>query len=95
MAKVDEAEFELLNNLFMFIQKKYAATLSIKELSAKFGERAMDLVEQGEISDDTVKAFCDQEGIPVPKKKVKPSSSGYSGYTGDSCGRSGYNRSGC
>ena len=96
MAKVDEAEFELLNNLFMFIQKKYSTTLSVKEIAKKFGERSRDLVDQGEINEATLKAFCDQEGMSVPAKKSKPnsSSSGYSGYSGDSCGRSA-SRSAC
>jgi hypothetical protein len=99
-AKVDEAELELLSNLFNFCQKKYSGK-SISEFEAKFGKSARELVDIGEISEASLKHFCDSEGIEVPAAKVKSSSSSssssssgsYASY--DPCGRSGGYRSGC
>lgn len=53
MAKVDEAEMELLGNLFSFYQKKFG-TKSIKELESKFGTAARELVETGDVSETTL-----------------------------------------
>jgi len=94
MAKVDEAEMELLGNLFSFYQKKYG-TKSIRELESKFGTAARELVETGDLSESTLVEFCNQEGLKVPPKKPTPtpSSAGRSSYS-DGCGRTSY-RSGC
>lgn len=94
MGKVDKAELELLSNLFNFCQKKYSSK-SISEFEKKFGKSARELVDIGEISENSLKYFCDEEGIEVPAKKEKPSSSSSSSYASyDPCGR-GSLRSGC
>lgn len=94
MAKHDEAELEMLSNLFNFIQKKYDEQ-SIATIEKKFGEAARNLVDIGEIQENSLKSFCEDEGLEFPKKKEKTSasSSSYSGY--DPCGRSSSYRSGC
>jgi hypothetical protein len=95
MAKIDQAELELLSNLFNFCQKKYSGK-SISDFETKFGKSARELVDIGEISEDSLKSFCDSEGIEVPEKKEEKSSSSSSSYASyDPCGRSGYTRSGC
>ena len=91
--KVDEAELELLSNLFKFCQKKYSGK-SIVDFENKFGKSARELVDIGEISENSLKHFCDEEGIDVPPKKTKTSSASSSSYASyDPCGRS--YRSGC
>ena len=100
MAKHDEAELELLGNLFNFIKKKHS-NLSISSIEAKFGKSARELVDIGEISEATLVEFCDIEGIDIPKKKEKPtksettSSSSYGRTYSDPCGGSSRSSSGC
>lgn len=55
MAKINEAEYELLQNLFSFIQKKLKNS-SIDEIEKKFGESALKLSSTGDISIETLKA---------------------------------------
>jgi hypothetical protein len=102
MAKNDEAELELLGNLFNFIKKKHS-NLSISSIETKFGKSARELVDIGEISELSLVTFCDLEGIDVPKKKEKQSksetssSSSYGRTYSDPYGSGGGNRtsSGC
>lgn len=95
MSKVSDAEFELLTNLFSFYQKKYDSS-SIRELEDKFGKAARELVESGDISEETLSKFCNDEGIDIPekKKKIKVDSNPYLSGWSDGCGRSSY-RSHC
>lgn len=94
MSKYDQTEIELLTNLFSFYQKKYEDQ-SISTLETKFGTAARDLVESGDISENSLIYFCSQEGIKLPPKKTKPSpSTSYRSSYDDGCGRSTY-RSGC
>ena len=100
MAKHDEAELELLGNLFNFIKKKHKSS-SIKAIEKKFGESARELVNIGEISEDSLVTFFDLEGLDIPKKVKKSSSessssSTYGGYSSDPCGSGGRSyRGGC
>lgn len=99
MAKHDEVELELLGNLLSFTRKKHS-NKSISEIEKKFGSSARELVNSGEISEDSLKEFCDIEAIDVPEKKSKSktsdrSNSSYGGYTSDPCGSGGNMRSVC
>lgn len=98
MSKVDEAEVNLLDNLFNLLQTKHKE-YSFKQLEEKFGAAARSLVSISEISEESLIFFCNREGIDVPAKKSvssssSKSSSSYGGSFSDPCGRSSY-RSGC
>lgn len=99
MAKHDEVELELLGNLLSFTRKKHS-NKSISEIEKKFASSARELVNSGEISEDSLKEFCYIEAIDVPEKKIKSktsdrSNSSYGVYTSDPCGSGGNMRSGC
>ena len=98
MAKIDEAELELLGNLFKFIQSKYGSK-SISDIEDKFGTSARELTNIGEISEESLVQFCKEEGLTVPKKvsskSIKKSSSSYGTRYSDGCGGGGSVRSGC
>jgi hypothetical protein len=101
MAKHDEAELELLNNLFSFIKKKHSSS-SITEIENKFGTSARELVDIGEISELSLIKFCEDEGLDIPPKKKKmsdsskKSTSSYGRFDSNPCGSGGSSyRGGC
>ena len=91
MAKIDEAEYELLQNLFNFIQKKLKSS-SISEIEKKFGDSALKLTSTGDISIETLKAFCEAEGIEMPKKPTVITPPAYRPSESYGCGTSSPSR---
>ena len=67
---MNQHEHELLTNLFSFFKEKYK-NQSFSWIEEKFCGRAMSLVEDGDISQETLDVFLSEEGIEKTVKKKK------------------------
>jgi len=72
--EASDPEQELLENLFSFFYKKYSK-VSISEVESNFIKSAIDLLKDGEITQESIDTFFKSKGISpekTTKKSVKP-----------------------